>query len=649
MGEQNITHEHDERRTQAFMKALLADLSALRQMLETGCIESGVRRIGAEQEMFLVDPLLRPAPVAMEVLRDAAEPRLTTEIGRFNLEANLSPRLFTGQCLSDMERETRELVEKARAAAVRHNADILLAGILPTISRHDLTEDNLTPMPRYQEMNRMMRRLRGGIFNAHIKGLDELYITHDNIMLEACCTSFQMHMQTGPAEFAGLYNLAQLITAPVLAAAVNSPLLLGQRLWQETRIPLFQHSVDERSGARLLRSHPARVSFGEAWIRDSAVEIFQEEIARFRVILTREIEEDALATLARGELPRLDALRLHNGTVWRWNRPCYGVGEGRAHLRIEMRAIPAGPTIADEIANAAFFYGLMSALPAELGDVSQLLPFDDVRGNFLAAARQGLQAQLSWPGTGQIPATTLILDRLLPLAQQGLTQAGLDAADTERFLDIVRQRVRSRQTGAQWALRSLAAMESAAGSRGTPQQRFQALAASMLQQQKTGAPVHLWEPAALPETAREPLRYQVVSQLMSTDLFTVRPDDLVDLAASLMQWKHVRHVPVEDEAGKLVGIVSHRDLLDVLVRYLRTSAVVPVTVREIMKSDPVTIAPTATTAEAAALMRRHRISCLPVLESGKLSGILTAQDIFALAADILNPGPPGTNAIDDRG
>src|SRR5262245_36497950 len=231
MGEHNVSTEHDSRRAKAFMKSLLADVSALELMIETGRIESGVRRIGAEQEMFLIDRAMRPSPVAMEVLKSAGDHRLTTEIGKFNLEANLSPRELPGHGLLEMECELAELVEIARRAARRCGADVLLTGVLPTIRQSDLTLDNLTPIPRYHELNRAMSQLRGGAFNIHIKGLDELHTTHGNVMFEACCCSFQIHMQVGPEEFARLYNLAQAISAPLLAAAANSPLLIGHRLW----------------------------------------------------------------------------------------------------------------------------------------------------------------------------------------------------------------------------------------------------------------------------------------------------------------------------------------------------------------------------------------------------------------------------------
>ena len=295
-----------------------------------------------------------------------------------------------------MERELNELLSLVRKSAETFGADVLLSGILPTLQKSDLTLENLAPIPRYSQLNEGVMRLRGGPFSIHIKGLDELQITHDNVMMESCNTSFQVHFQTSPAEFAVAYNMAQAITAPVLAAAVNSPLLFGHRLWQETRVALFQHSIDSRSRNQLARSQPTRVSFGDRWLKNSVVELFHDQISRFRPIMITQPDEDPFQVLARGEVPLLSALRMHNGTVWRWNRACYGVADGIAHLRIENRALPSGPTVQDEMANAAFFVGLMVALPHEYGEIAKRLSFDDAKENFFAAARHGLNAQLRW-------------------------------------------------------------------------------------------------------------------------------------------------------------------------------------------------------------------------------------------------------------
>jgi CBS domain-containing protein len=627
MGEQDVNQVLDERQQRAFVKALLDDLRALELMLEGDMLESGVRRIGSEQEMFLVDSDLGPAPVAEEVLARLNDERFVAEIARFNLEANLTPRLLGGRCFSLMEEELSEVLRLARDGARACGADVLLGGILPTLAMSDLRMENITPRPRYHELNRVIGELRGGTFSAYIKGRDELHVKHDNILLASCSASFQIHLQVNPHEFAARYNLAQAVAAPALAAAVNSPLLFGRRLWQETRVALFQHSNDSRTSAEQSRSQPPRVGFGEGWLKDSVIELFREQIARFRVIMTNSPDEDPLAVLGRGGVPGLSALRLHNGTIWPWNRACYGVSEGRPHLRIENRALPAGPTVLDEVANAAFFTGLMTALPGEYGEVSERMAFDDARANFFAAARYGLKAQLTWLDGERYIAAALILDRLLPLAREGLRQSGVDDADTERYLGTLEERVRSGQTGAQWMLQSLEAM----GEEGTSDLRQRKLAAAVLERQQGAEPVHRWEVVKAYGSEGWRQSHHTVGHLMSTDLFTVRPDDLVEMVARVMEWRDVRHVPVEDEEGRLVGIVSHRSLLRMLADGLPGGREL-VAVRQIMNPDPVSVAPTTPVSEAVELMRRRRIGSLPVVEDGRLVGIVTVYDFLESSA-----------------
>ena len=627
MGEHNVEQQVDEKKAQAFMKALLEDLRALAFMLEDGRVETGVTRIGAEQEMFLIDRDLRPAPVSLEVLKDASDPRLTTEIARFNLEANLTPLDLIGACFNKLEQELEELVNLARRSAQKHGADILLSGILPTLQRSDLTLENLTPLPRYRELDRSVIGLRGGPLSIHIKGLDELQLTHDNIMMESCNTSFQVHFQTSPGEFVNHYNIAQAITAPVLAVAVNSPLLFGHRLWQETRVALFQHSTDARSTTQQARSQPTRVSFGESWLEHSVIALFHDQISRFRPIMITQPDEDPFQVLARGGTPNLSALRMHNGTVWRWNRACYGVADGVAHLRIENRALPSGPTIVDEIANAAFFAGLMLALPKEYGDIAQRMTFDSAKQNFFRAARHGLDAQFNWIHQRSYTALSLILDHLLPLARVGLANAQVESQDIDKYLGIIEERARSRQTGASWIIKSFAGGENTA-SKDVRQRR---LTSAMLVRQKQGQPVHNWPVDEVSDPDNWAQSYRTIGQFMSTDHFTVQPDDLIDLAASVMDWRHIRHVPVEDGTGRLVGLVTHRSLLRMMSNPGQTGTR-PITVKEIMVSNPLTVSPSTSSLEAIEIMRQHKAGCLPVVEGDRLVGIVTSYDFLDASA-----------------
>lgn len=628
MGAHNVEQELDEQKLNEFMQALLADLRALAFMLEHNCLESGVRRVGAEQEMFFVDRSMRPAPLALEVLKHAGDDRLTTEMARFNLEANLKPRTLTGRCFHLMHEELDEVLSKARLSAAEFEAEILLAGILPTLRVSDLTLANITPLPRYYELNRSLTQLRGGPFSIHIKGLDELQLTHDNMMMEACNTSFQVHFQVNPSEFVNNFNTAQAITAPVLAAAVNSPLLFGHRLWQETRLALFQHSADARSRNQLARSQPTRVGFGEQWLKHSVIELLHDQIGRFRTIMINRPDEDPMRVLSRGEMPLLSALCLHNGTVWPWNRACYGVNNGVAHLRIENRALPAGPTTIDEVANAAFFVGLMLSLPCEYGEISKRMNFDDAKANFFSAARNGLNAQLNWIDGKIYPASSLILDHLLLLARQGLASVAVDSSDIDKYLGVIEERVQSGQTGAQWMLKSLCASEDP----GPKDMRHRVLTSTMLTRQKEGRPVHTWPITEVTENADWRLSYQTVGQFMTTDLFTVRPDDLVDLAASVMDWRHIRHVPVEDEKGWLVGLVTHRALLRLLNCGVSSQKTNLLTVREIMIPDPLTVCSTTPTLEVLELMRANKVGCIPVVDDGQLVGIVTSFDFLDASA-----------------
>ena len=614
----------------AFTKALLRDLRALEQMLRDGMIESGVRRIGAEQEMFLVNRGWRPAPVSTQVL-DRLDGPFTTELALFNLEANVEPRLLEGRCFSAMEARISELVEQVRDAADASDAQVALVGILPTLSKSDLTLDNITPKARYFALNEALLKMRGGEpYKLRIEGTDELYIEHDSVMLEACNTSCQVHLQVEAEEFAHVYNIAQVITAPVLAAAVNSPVLFAKRLWDETRIALFQQSVDTRSATVHMRELAPRVRFGDGWVTSSVTDLFQEDVARFRVLLTSRVEEDPFEALEAGRVPRLEALQLHNSTVYRWNRPCYGVGGGKPHLRIECRVLPSGPTIVDEVANAAFWIGLVMGGADTFGDVTRRIDFDEAKENFLAASRHGLKAGFHWLDGETYSARRLILDELLPLARSGLAGAGVDPGDIDRYLGLIQERVEAGVTGTTWMMRSFGAMKD----KGTRAERLAAVTAALVRRQKSGEPAHTWEVADIHEAGGWRLNYLRVEQYMTTSLFTVHEDELVDMVAFLMDRNEIRHVLVEDDQHRLTGIVSYRSLIRLMAEESGGGGEAP-PVKAIMERDPVSVAPETPTLDAIDLMRRHRVSCLPVVKHGKLVGIVSERDFMPIAYELL--------------
>jgi len=633
MGELFERSTGDSETLRRFTRYLLNDVHALEKMLQEGMVESGVRRIGAEQEFALIDRNGQPAMIGPELLERMNDPAFTTEIGRFNIEANLEPLLFGGNCLSEMEARLNEVVARARSAAQEMESDIVLIGILPTIRKTHLTLDNMTPRERYYMLNEMMSRMLGEErkYELKIEGIDELTLTHDNVMLEACNTSFQVHFQVSPEDFVPRYNLAQAVTAPVLAAAVNSPLLGRYRLWRETRIALFQQSIDTRKGPYERDLQP-RVSFGTRWVRDSVLEIFQEDIARFKILFALEDAEDPFEALQAGHAPKLQALRLHTGTVYRWNRACYGISDGKPHLRIENRVLPSGPTVVDEVANAAFWFGLMAGLEGEYDDITQVMEFDHARENFYAAARHGLDARFTWINGAKVTAHDLILKELLPLAREGLLNRRIDTQDVDRYLGILEARVRSDMTGSQWLLKSLSSVKNSGGTRW---EQINALVAATVARQSEGKPVHEWPLAELAEAGGWKKNYLHVAQLMTTDIFTVQPEEPLDLVANLMVWHKVRHVMVEDEQHRLLGLVSHRHLLKLAGRELprQNGHIAPV--RDVMITEPVVVTPETLTVEAIRLMREKRISCLPVVKEEKLVGVLTEDDFMEMAGMLL--------------
>jgi CBS domain-containing protein len=630
MGEQSIKGELEGAELRSFMQHLLDDLRAFERMWESGLFERKTGRIGAEQELFLVDRAMRPAPVSLPLLERLDDPHFTTEIAAYNLEINLDPLDFSGRCLSRLHEQIDTLLDRVRVEGRGLGVSPVLVGILPTVRMSDTTLESMTPKARYFALDRALSRLRNGLYEFRIKGVDELIVKHDCTLIEGCNTSFQVHLQVDPDEFAPLYNIAQAIAAPVLAAAVNSPLLFGRRLWRETRIALFQQAVDTRTTGGFLRERSARVTFGSGWVERSPLDLYRDDVTRFRALIGGEIEEDPLDKLERGIAPELYALRVYNGTVYRWNRACYGLTNGMPHIRIENRVLPSGPTTVDEMANAAFWLGLMYGMRDVVGDVTKVMSFDDARMNFIAAARLGLAAQLSWFGGESIPADTLVCERLIPIAREGLQTAGVDDDDADRYLGVLHERVASRRTGAQWAVASFDSMRGAGKHGG----RLNALVAAMIDRQEKGEPVARWDLARIEEAGGWDTVFVRVDQFMTTDLFTVQEDESLDLVASIMDWRQVRHVPVEDHQNRLVGIVSYRTIMRLVASGLRCDGE-PIPVSRVMKRDPISVTPETSPTVAVRLMRMHHISALPVVKDGRLVGIVTERDFMEITADLL--------------
>ncbi len=624
MGEKKIARQFDRAAAREFTRAILDDIRALEVMIDENLIEHDVRRVGAEQEMFLVDQRGMAAPAALRLMEQlAGDPRFQTEVALFNLEANLPPQTLGGPFLRHLERELNDVLAAARSAARAVNAEVLLTGILPTLRREDLLYKNLTPEPRYKLLNSVSLSGQGGSINISVDGLDNFKGKFDTVVIEGANTSLQLHLQVGADEAARLYNLAQLITAPLLAVATNSPVFLGKRIWQETRVAVFERAMDDRSASQLARGVPTRVGFGSAWLKNSLVELFRDNVARFPVIMTCEIPENPLDVLAAGRPPDLRAMVLHNSTVWRWNRPCFGITDGQPHLRIESRILPAGPTILDEVANTALFYGLMVGLEESYGDVTERLRFSQAKENFLASAHYGLNASYAWLDGQRITARELLRSHLIPAARRGLASVKVPAEDIDRYLGIIESRVESGQTGASWLMEGLSQVPQSA----RPELCRRAVH-KMLEQEQGTDPVHRWAPL-ISDGESEMEDRLTLGDIMSTDVFTLAPEDLVDLATSMMEWQHFRHVPVEDERGRLIGLLSTRHLLRLRNSIGKQESATAV--REIMNEAPLTAATDMTVAEGMERMLTTDNGCILVVHGEHLVGIVTERDMLRVA------------------
>jgi CBS domain-containing protein len=617
MGTHDISIAKDPRSKRKFLKHLMHDVEAIEEIMERGLFESGITRIGAEQEFCLVDRHFKPSLNALDVLQKINDSHFTPELARYNLEINLDPRPLTKDSLSAMHAQLDSLLGKASEAAKSLDETVILAGILPSIDYRAVQKKYMTPRKRYEELAKIILDLRGEDFELNITGVDELLISHQNILFEACNTSFQCHYQVQPEQFADSYNWAQMLAGPVLSVAANSPLLLGKQLWAETRIALFQQSIDTRGKGFHLREREQRVTFGNRWIKGIG-DVFKNDIARHTLLFYMEIEQDSLDLLMQGKIPKLEALQLHNGTIYKWNRPCYGLSNGKPHLRIENRYLPSGPTTADEIANLAFWSGLMANMPDSYAGNWDALDFDDAKENFYKAAMWGIQSGMVWEGQ-LISAMRLILDVLLPMSRKGLEMMKINKKDIDYYLGIIERRTEKKATGARWMVGSYRRLKETLGR----EEASVALTAILDKRRRSGTTVDEWELVSLNEIETVEIQYDVVSNVMSTDLITVSGEYIADLVLKIMEWRNIRHMPVEDKNGQLKGIIT-KSRLD---RYLKkVGNTRELTAADVMDLNPTTIKPDDDIKYAMLLMVDEGISCLPVIEQGKLIGILTDKD-----------------------
>ncbi len=610
MGDFRVKAIDNNQQRMSFYKDIITDLKAFKIMLEEGLIEKRSDSIGAEQELCLIDECGNPSPKALAILKDINNEYFTNELALFNAEINLHPQKLKNKCFKNTEEELIQLLIRGRRKARNHQADFFLTGILPTLKYRDLQFDNMTPEPRYRILSNELLNLRGREFEIYLQGVDDFHTSLKTVLFEACNTSFQLHLQINPDEFVEQYNWSQMIAGPILATGVNSPLLFGKELWAENRIALFKQSLDTRGNMNYASHRMPRVYFGTDWLRTSPLDLWKKELIRFPLIISGEGKEDSLAALESGIMPKLRSIRLHNGTTYTWNRMCYGVHQNNAHIRIECRYLPSGPTVIDEMANFALWVGVMKGQPEKYYQFWKKLDFKEAKSNFIKAARTGMDSVFDWHGR-KISAQRLILEELLPMAEEGLKNLHVDGEDINKYLGVIRKRVEKNTNGSDWTIRNYRKLKE----RYRSSNACQLLTLTMKDYQKENTPVHEFDDY----TGKQYCMPTLIEDLMKRDVLTVQYDMSAFFAAKIMEWKNIHHLPVENKVGNLIGIISasqmeKHDLKGMLVE-------------DLMVSDLITCDPSDSIKSVKDLMKMKKINSILITENNCLVGIVTNKDL----------------------
>ncbi|MDQ1628075.1 MAG: hypothetical protein QOI54_1819 [Actinomycetota bacterium] len=490
MGQEVESRQFTREDRQRYREKVRRSLDVFARMLAESRFDAERRSMGLEIELNLTDDAGDPAMNNAKILELMADPDFQTELAQFNIEINVAPQRLAGTVFGDLEEAVRASLNHADDVARQTDTNVVMTGILPTLRPEHLTEHTLSANPRYKLINEQVFAARGEDLQIAIDGVERLSTYADTIAPEAACTSVQLHLQVNPETFAAHWNASQAIAGIQLALGANAPFFFGKELWCETRIALFEQATDTRPEELKAQGVRPRVWFGERWIT-SIFDLFEENVRYFPSLLPITDEEEPAEVLERGDVPELGELRLHNGTIYRWNRPIYDVVRGRPHLRVENRCLPAGPTVVDVLANAAFYYGLVKVLAEADRPLWSQMSFSAAEENFHNGARHGIDARVYWPGLGEVPATELVLRRLLPLAQQGLDEWGIEAADRDRLLGVIEGRCLAGRNGAQWQAATFHALYD-------DQDRLQALREMMrryVDHMHSNAPVHTWPTA----------------------------------------------------------------------------------------------------------------------------------------------------------
>ena len=616
MGDFNVKKLTGDGNRAEYISQLLTDIDALEHMLKNDMFIKTPVRIGAEQEFCLANDTWDPSKKAERILEEINDPHFTSELTLYNLEINLDPEILNDRCFSEMHNKLNELLAKAEAVAEKHNNKIILTGILPTVNEGYMGLDYMTPIKRYHVLNEAIKDIRKDDIELHIKGVDEVNLHHNNILYEGCNTSFQAHLQIDPDDFANTYNWAQAIAGPVLSICTNSPLLLGQELWEETRIALFTQSVDTRASTFILNEKESRVSFGHDWVRGSVADFYKDAVLRFRSLLTTDFETDSMTELANGRVPKLRALNLHNGTIYKWNRICYGLTDGEPHLRIENRYMPSGPTTDDEIANMMLWVGVMVGRPKEFDEIHTKMSFKDAKSNFFNAARYGMAAQFHWDGE-LLSSQQLLLDHFLPMAYRGLYSMGVSPRDAEFYLSIIEKRIRS-HNGSRWMIEAYRKLRKDYQT----SDALKVLVATMHDRQKRHYTVDAWQLPRGTEYSVPP-ETLTVHDRMNKKIITAMEDDSAELVLKMMLWKDIHHAPILNYNMELAGLLTWTDV----ETYLKEPELLKENISSIMTKDVITVEPTTKLSEAKEIMEKNNFNCLPVVNENRLIGIITSNDI----------------------
>ncbi|MEJ3747498.1 glutamate--cysteine ligase [Actinomycetes bacterium KLBMP 9797] len=489
MGEQVARREFSREDRARYRQKVRQCLDVFAEMLRAARFDVERPMTGLEIELNLVDEDAEPAMRNADVLAAIADPDFQTELGQFNVEINVAPRRLVGDGPAEFERHVRASLNAAEEKARTVGAHMVMIGILPTLRRAHLTLESLSANPRYALLNEQIFAARGEDLDIRIDGVDRLAVTAETIAPEAACTSTQFHLQVNPPQFAAYWNAAQVLAGVQVALGANAPFLFGRELWRETRIPLFEQATDTRAEEIKAQGVRPRVWFGERWIT-SVFDLFEENVRYFPALLPVCDDEDPARVLASGDTPRLTELRLHNGTVYRWNRPVYDVVADRPHLRVENRVLPAGPTVVDTVANGAFYFGVVRMLAEEDRPLWSQMSFSAAEENFHACARLGIAATVYWPGLGYLPVTELVLRRLLPMAYEGLDRWGVAPAERDRLLRVIEGRCLTSRNGASWQADTVRSLEHAGDL--DRQAALHAMLRRYIEHMHSNVPVHEW-------------------------------------------------------------------------------------------------------------------------------------------------------------